>query len=137
MKNSGGCSRRDTNHVFDFLGRNVEVAGNVGDAVAGDEPIDEILDPSAAVGHNREAEGDRRIDDHLRTSVGRKTNARGEPIAAVRDPSKVVAYKLGELVLPCPDHHKLQKLIVAPLVGVVVEDLGAIGVQPLRRERVL
>lgn len=40
MKNSGGGSCGDTDHVFNFLGRNVEVVRNLGDAVTRDEPVD-------------------------------------------------------------------------------------------------
>ena len=71
MKNSGGASllppiggrrfdaadfrreglrrrpRRDTDHVFDFLGGNAEVVGDFRDAVPGLEQIDEILDPGS------------------------------------------------------------------------------------------
>ena len=59
MKNSGGGSRRDTDYVFDFLRRDVEVEGDIGERVAGDEPIDEVLDTCAAVDHVRKAERDR------------------------------------------------------------------------------
>jgi hypothetical protein len=39
----GGCSRRDTDHVYDFLGWDAEVVGDVDDAVARNEPVDQIL----------------------------------------------------------------------------------------------
>jgi hypothetical protein len=75
MENSGGGSRRDTDHVFDLLRRNVEVERDIGDRVAGDEPIDEVLDARAAVNHERTTERDLWIDNHLGALVGRQENS--------------------------------------------------------------
>jgi len=76
MKNSGGCSRRDTDHVFDFLRRDVEVVGDVGEAIAGDESVNEVLDACAAVDNEREAKGDR-SDRPPPPRAGRRA---GEPV---------------------------------------------------------
>lgn len=40
-------------------------------------------------------------------------------------------------MLPGADDDELQEVVFVSLGGVVVEDLGAIGVQPFRRERML
>lgn len=71
MKNSGGGSRGDTDHVFDLVGRHPEVVSDVRDAVARDESVDEILNPGASVNDEREAERDLRVDHHLRVAVCR------------------------------------------------------------------
>ena len=137
MKNSGGGSRRDTDHVFDFLRRDVEVERDVGERVTGFEPIDEVLDPRPAVDHKRKAERDPWIDNHVGPLVRRQANSGRPTVTPVGDPLQVLAHDLGELVLPGAHYHELQELVFVSLRGVAVQDLGAIGVQPLRRERML
>lgn len=85
-ENSGGGSRRDTDHVFDFLRRDVEVERDVGECVAGDEPIDEVLDACAAVDHEREAECDLWIDNHVGAVVRRQADSGGPAVSPVGDP---------------------------------------------------
>ena len=87
--------------------------------------------------YERKTEGDLRVDDHVCALVGGQPNPRGPSVAAIRDLLKVVAHELGELVLPCPHDDELQEIVFVPVSGVVVEDLGPIGVEPLRRKRVL
>jgi hypothetical protein len=65
MKNSGGGSRGDTNHVFDLVRRNAEIVSDVRDAVTRYEPVDQVLDPRATVDDERQAERDLRVHDHL------------------------------------------------------------------------
>jgi hypothetical protein len=48
---SGPCSYAD--HVFDLVDRHGEVVRDIGDRVAGEEPVDEVLHASAAVGEDR------------------------------------------------------------------------------------
>lgn len=49
VKNSGGEAEGNPDHVLHLLDGNAEVASDLGEAVAGLEAIDEILDPDAAV----------------------------------------------------------------------------------------
>ena len=71
MKNSGGGSGGDTDHVFDFVRRYAEVVSDVRDAVACYEAVDEILDSGATMNDQRQAECDMRIDNDLSMLVGR------------------------------------------------------------------
>ena len=131
MKNSGGGSRRDTDHVFDFLRRDLEVERDIGERVAGYGPIDEVLDACAAVNHERQAERDPWIHNHLSPLVGRQANSRRPTVTPIGDPLEGVAHDFGELVLPCAHYDELQEVVFVSFGGVVVQNLGAIGVQPL------
>src|SRR4051794_6408290 len=111
MKNSGsgGRSRGDTDHVFDLGRGDVEVLGDRGDTVAGEEAVDEILDAGAAVGDDRKAEGDTGIDDDLSGSVGGQHDLGGPAVAAVGDAPQVVLHDVGELALSRPDDHQVEQ----------------------------
>lgn len=68
---SGGSASGDPNHVFDLGARHGEVCSDAGDAVAGLEAIDEILDASAALNDERKSESHARIDNYVGCSIGR------------------------------------------------------------------
>jgi len=77
-----GC---EPDYVLDLIGRDAEVRCDLGDGVTGLKPVDEILDPSAAVDDEREAECDLRVDDHLGAAVGRQPHRVGPAAASVMD----------------------------------------------------
>ena len=86
--------RRDTNHVFDVLGRNTEVVGDLRDTVPGLEEIHEILHASSTAGDQREAKSHRWIDNDLRSPVGGQVNRGSPAIARVVDPVQVAARRV-------------------------------------------
>src|SRR5687768_1203910 len=103
MKNSGGEAEGNPDHVLHLLGGHAEVAGDIGEAVAGLEAVDEILDARAAVHDERLPERLARIYGDLRPRIGRQLKPLGPTVIAVRDALEVVADDLGEVLLTGPD----------------------------------
>ena len=115
----------------------VEVGGDVAQGVAGQEAVDEILDACAGAGDEREAERDLRVHDHVGLGVARELDLRRPAVGAVGDALEVVADEVGELVLASADDDQVEDVLLVALLGVVEQDLGAVGEQALGGERVL
>ena len=85
MEGSGGESESNPDYVRDLGAGHVEVGRNLGEAIAGLEAIDQILDPRAAVHDHRLAERLHRVDRDLGSGVGRQAQARGPTVVTVGD----------------------------------------------------
>jgi hypothetical protein len=83
MKNSGGEAGGNPNAVLDLALRDAEILCDIGNAVAGSEAVDEVLNPGAAVNDERLSELALRIDDHVSDRVGRKLDACCPAVAVV------------------------------------------------------
>jgi len=66
MKNSGGTPQRDADDVLSLDHRDVEISGDVFQAVPGLKAVNEILDPGSAVYNDRLAERLVRVDENRR-----------------------------------------------------------------------
>lgn len=124
MKNSGGGSPRATDYVFDFVGRNTEVVGDVSHTVAGHETVDEILNTSTTVDDKRQAERDCGVYDNLSAAVRRETNARSPAVLAICDLGQVIPNQLGELMLSGSHDDELKQLTLVTAGRVVEEHLS-------------
>ena len=70
MEGSGGESESNPDHVLDLGARHVEVGRDLGEAIAGLEAVDQILDPRAAVDDHRLVAGLGRVDRDLGLGLG-------------------------------------------------------------------
>lgn len=134
---SGGRSGCEPDYVLDLIGRDAEVRCNLGDGVAGLKPIDEILYASAAVGDDREAKCDPRVDDHFRVAVSRQSHGVCPAVASVMDALQIVIHNPGELALLGANDDQIHYLALATLVRVVEENLGSICIEALGGECVI
>ena len=116
---SGGRPGCEPDHVLDLIGRNAEVRCDLGDGIASLEAVDEILHTSAAVGDDREAKCDLRVDDHFRIAVSRQPHRVRPAVSPVMDALQVVLDDAGELALLGADDDQLHDLALATLVRVV------------------
>lgn len=71
MKNSGGESEGNADYVLDLVAGNVEVGGDLLEAVAGAEPVNQVVHASASVNDERLPERLTRVHDHLGIAVSR------------------------------------------------------------------
>lgn len=95
----GWRSRRDTDYVLDLRLGHTEVLGDIGEGVAGDEAIDQILGSCAAVNDEGHPERPAWVDDDLGVPICRQAYARSPAIVAVCDALEVVTDDLGKLPL--------------------------------------
>src|SRR3954452_12726347 len=102
-KNSGREPEGNPDHVLDLLGRHAEVVGDLGEAIAGPESVDEIRNPRPAVDHQRLAERLARAAADLCTLVRRQPEALGPAVVRVGDALEVVADDLREVLLARAD----------------------------------
>jgi len=140
-KSLGGCSGCDTDRVLDLIAGQAELAGDRVDRLACPEQVDHVVNGSPATGESRTPEAVVGIDGHvcgavlgepdqLRVAVGREIDA---PQVEIDD--------LGEDPVVVADNDQFPRGIplrgVACMPGVVMQDLGAVGIQAAARERML
>lgn len=77
------------------------------------------------------------VDDHLGVFVGRQPYRVGPTIASIFDTAQIALDDIGELTLLRPYHGQLHYLALATLVRIVEENLGTVGVEPLRGQGML
>lgn len=94
----------------------------------------------AAPGEDRLPEPARRVDDHVRDLVGRQADQARLPVLAELQTTEVRLDDVVEHPLAAAHHDQLAKraghLAVTILLGVVEQDLRAVGVEALARQRV-
>ena len=103
MKNSGGKSEGNPDHVLDLIGRDAEVRCDLRYRVTSLKAVNEILYASAAVGDDREAKCDLRIDDYLSVAVSRQPHRVCPAVSPVIDALQIILDDTGELALLGPD----------------------------------
>ena len=135
MKSSDGEAEGNPDHVLHLLGGDGEVAGDRGEAVAGLEAVDEILDARSAVYDERLAERLARIDGDVGGGVGGQPQPLGPSVVTVGDALEVAANDLREVLLSGTDDRE-ERLVVAA-GGVVEDQLSAVGVHLPRCERMV
>jgi hypothetical protein len=135
MKNSGGEPEGNADDVLDLGRWHTKVVGDVREAIAGLEAIYEVLHARPTVNHERLSERLVGIHEHLCGAIGREMYLLRPSVVAVADRLEVVADDLREVLLSGA-HDRQERFVVAAL-RVIEDQLGPVGVDPFRDQRVV
>jgi hypothetical protein len=136
-----GCSGCDTDRVLDLIAGQAELIGDRVDRLACPEKVDHVVDRGAAAGESRAPEAVVGIDGHVRDAVLRQADQLRVAVRREIDAPQVEIGDLGEAPLVVADDDQFPRGVrlrgVARMPGVVIENLGPVGIQAAARERVL
>lgn len=140
MKNLGWGVGGDTQYVLYLIASQAELGSDGSDGLSGAEQVDDVIDLCASVGEPRPAEGVLRVYGHLGDAVLREPDQLRIPVVREIDLAQVLIHYLGEHPLAVSDHDQFARQVtlgsVAGMLGVVVENLSAVGIKPPAGERV-
>jgi hypothetical protein len=133
MKNLGCCGTGDdTDRVLNLVARQPELPCHGVHRLAGAEQVDYVIDAGPAVGEPRPSEGMVGIDSYLGDPVLRKSDELCVAVRAEVDPPQVQVDDLAEDPLVIADHDEFAGRLslrgVPGMLGIVVQDLGPVGV---------
>jgi hypothetical protein len=98
-------------------------------------PAAHVCQSSSTVDEDRLTERSLRVDDDERLFGDRKDQPCGPP-ALVSDAAQVPLDHVMEHALAGADHREQAELLVAVRSGVILENLGPVGLEPVRGQRV-
>jgi hypothetical protein len=133
-----GCSGCDTDRVLDLIAGQAELPGDRVDRLACPEQVDHVVNGGAAAGESRTSEAVVGVDGHVREGVLGQADQLRVAVCREVDAPQVEIDDLGEDTLVVADDDKFPRGVrlqgVARVLGVVLQDLGAVGVQAAARE---
>ena len=147
MKNLCSCPGGGTQDVRYLVARPAELSGDRIDRLSRQEKIDHVLDRGPPARDTGPAEGVIWVHRHLGHAVLRKPDQLCATVAckidaaeATVDPAQVLIHHFSKDALVVSDNHELA-CVMAPrsvcLLGVVIENLGPVGVKLTARQRML
>src|SRR6266540_1478666 len=141
MKRAGSAAGCDTKGVLEVCHLDPELPCHDLEVFPGPEPLQGIGDTRAAMTEDGLAKGSGGVSQDVGAPVLRQVNQAGIPVRGILDAVQVILDHLGEDALAVPDHNEVARAAgfrtVTNRLGVVVENLRAVGVQGSRSKRML